>query len=299
MFGDVFVLMAALFLGGPLVIGYVATRVARRCESAEPARQTASAPPRLSIAAFASGLLWLAAFPVLLVVRDTHTWLIYAGWLPGPPGKAAPIMVAIGVTVLGFALGLTSLYRITQRPRQLRGQGYAWVGLVLCWSVGLYLTVHPLPRARMNDHMERLCGRNVAWLAGGVYAYAKDHDGRFPSADSWMEVIGPYLGDEEGLRSSPQLCGYAYNAALGEKRLTDLAHPASVIAVFETPRHHAEDGSWIMPGGGQQLLPDNPSHVKGDYYGFANGRHRWLPRRKLADGAWAKEPDADWVRWEP
>ena len=298
MFGDLLA-VAALFLASPFLIGYVARRVARRSQRADPETPATSGAPRLSIAAFASGLVALTPLPLVLVVRDTHSRLVYAGLLPGPPGRAAPIAAAVGVTLLGFVMGMMSLYRIAQRPKRLRGSGYAWLGIALSWYVGLYLIAHPLPRARMSDHMVRLCGQNVAWLADGVRAYAADHDGRFPSADSWLEQIRPYLDGERELRGTPGFCGYAYNEALGGKRLADLSNASRVVSIFETTREYAEDGSWTMPGGGRQLLPDRPGHLRGDYYGFADGRLRWLPRRKRTDGAWAREPDADWVRWEP
>ena len=50
---------------------------------------------------------------------------------------------------------------------------------------------------------------------------------------------------------------------------------------------------------GAGLLPEEPRHLGGDNYGFADGSVKWLPRTKLPDGTWAKEPDADWVIWEP
>ncbi|UCC67034.1 MAG: hypothetical protein JSV79_07735, partial [Armatimonadota bacterium] len=198
MFGDIFVLMVALLLGGPLVIGYVATRLARRRQGAEAERPMTSGAPRLSVAAFASGLLWLAAVPMILVARDAQDWLVSAGLVPGPPGKTAPIVIATGLALLGFVLGVTSLYQITRQPESLRGKGYAWTGVVLSWCVGLPLIVLGVPRARVSDHVEGRCGQNVAWLVSGVHAYAEDHGGSLPPADSWLEVIGPYLDDEKG-----------------------------------------------------------------------------------------------------
>ena len=53
------------------------------------------------------------------------------------------------------------------------------------------------------------------------------------------------------------------------------------------------------PLGGPELLPEVPRHLGGDLYGFADGHVQWLPRRKNPDGTWAKEPEADWVIWEP
>jgi prepilin-type processing-associated H-X9-DG protein len=56
--------------------------------------------------------------------------------------------------------------------------------------------------------------------------------------------------------------------------------------------------------GGPELLPDEPRHLGGDHYGFADGHVEWLPRKLLGvtwlgNRTWAKEPDADWVIWQP
>jgi prepilin-type processing-associated H-X9-DG protein len=42
---------------------------------------------------------------------------------------------------------------------------------------------------------------------------------------------------------------------------------------------------------------EEPRHLGGDNYGFADGSARWLRRKQLPDGTWAKEPEAD-VIWE-
>ncbi|UCC68000.1 MAG: hypothetical protein JSV79_12960, partial [Armatimonadota bacterium] len=145
---------------------------------------------------------------------------------------------------------------------------------------------------------EGRCGQNVAWLVSGVHAYAEDHGGSLPPADSWLEVIGPYLDDEKGPQGTTGNCRYAYNAALSGRKLADLRHPGRLVAVFETTPWGDMEDPWAAAGN-QQQLSENPGHLEGDYYGFADGDHRWLARRRLPDGAWGKEPEADWVVWEP
>lgn len=58
-----------------------------------------------------------------------------------------------------------------------------------------------------------------------------------------------------------------------------------------------ESGSAVALAGGPELLPDEPRHFGGDNYGFADGSARWIRRKRLPDGTWAKAPDAD-VIWE-
>ena len=47
------------------------------------------------------------------------------------------------------------------------------------------------------------------------------------------------------------------------------------------------------------MRPPPRSTPGGDYYGFADGSVKWLPPKKLPGGTWAREPDADWLIWEP
>jgi len=64
------------------------------------------------------------------------------------------------------------------------------------------------------------------------------------------------------------------------------------VLIFES------DAGWNAAGGAE-LLPDEPRHKRGDNYIFADGRVDWVPRKKLPDGTWAKEPGPDGVIWEP
>jgi hypothetical protein len=55
--------------------------------------------------------------------------------------------------------------------------------------------------------------------------------------------------------------------------------------------------------GGPELLPDEPRHLGGDKYGFADGSARWLKRKpaggnRRGERAWLKEPEEP-VRWKP
>ena len=47
------------------------------------------------------------------------------------------------------------------------------------------------------------------------------------------------------------------------------------------------------------VFSERPRHLGGDNYGFADGHVQWIKRKQNPDGSWAKEPDADWVIWEP
>lgn len=90
---------------------------------------------------------------------------------------------------------------------------------------------------------------------------------------------------------------YAFNSALAKVRQRALEQPSSVVVLFESDAGRGASG-------GRELLPGKPRHLGGDNYAFTDGQVEWLPRKRLGTDArgraiWAKEPDADWVRWEP
>lgn len=68
--------------------------------------------------------------------------------------------------------------------------------------------------------------------------------------------------------------------------------PENAVAVLER-------GCGVALSGGPALLPDEPRHLGGDNYGFADGHAQWIERKQLPDGTWAKEPADEWVIWEP
>ena len=295
--GVLFLVSVALAIAFPFAVMSVVPRLAarRRRQVAEPSPE---GRPRLSIPAFASGLLWLFPLPMLMLARDALDWLTRSGLLPGPTHFTAAIGIAIATALLGLVLGIISLYQIARRPGHLRGRGYAVVGIFFCWWAAVVVGVLGLPRAQATDRVERLCGRNAAGLAAAVLAYVDEHEGVFPASGQWWDSIAPYLA-EDVPGSTPTMCAYVFNSALSGRKLDDLPDPSATVTVFDGCFRREQ---WTVEGG-RRDLPDAPTHVGGDNYGFADGHHRWLPRRKLgARGSatvWAKGTDADWVQWEP
>jgi len=295
--GVLFLVGVALAIAFPFVVMSVVPRLAarRRKQVAEPLPE---GRPRLSVPAFASGLLWLFPLPMLMVSRDVLDRLIRSRLLPGPTHLAGALGVIVATALLGLVLGIISLYQIARRPDQLRGRGYALVGIFCCWWAAVVTGVFGLPRAQTSDRVERLCGRNVAGLAAAVRTYVDDHQGKFPASGQWWDSVLPYLA-EDVPGGTPTMCAYVFNSALSGRRLDELADPSAVVTVFDGGFRGEQ---WTLEGE-RRDLPDTPTHVGGDNYGFADGHHRWLPRRKLGPRGsatvWAKGTDADWVQWEP
>ena len=293
-------------LGFPVLVIVVVKRIARRRRRSLSAVAGPERRPPLSIPAFASALLWLLPFHAMFGVRWASEKLTWAGVLPGPPSMVVAVVIPVSLTAVGFLLGTFSLYQITRRPGEMRGTVYAHTGILLCWYVGLLLAVGMLPRASAADLPQQLCGENVARLTAALHMYVEDNEGVFPPGENWLDIVLPYLGEGEegGLTGTPGNCRYAYNAALSQRRLADVAGPAELVAVFEAGPWLSSEEPWANVEGGRQQLPDTPGHRFGDNYGFADGHHQWLPRRSLSAGSrdqgpWAKGTHADWVRWDP
>ncbi len=147
----------------------------------------------------------------------------------------------------------------------------------------------------------RFAGRELSSCAGNMRVVmdtlthrAASMGGRYPASADWARIV------ETSAITSDLVCparrdlpsGYALNSSLPRIVVRMVRSPESVVFLFES------DGGWNTVGR-PELLPDRPRHFGGDNYGFADGSVKWLRRKKLPDGSWAKEPDAHWVIWEP
>jgi prepilin-type processing-associated H-X9-DG protein len=169
--------------------------------------------------------------------------------------------------------------------------------------------------ARINESKAQ-CLINAKRLALAVQAYSVRSGGILPDAATWSDRLCPYLGHPDtqadlacpGAGTAPSLlprigpffssradsyrCGYAFNCSISGLALPTEQQLQHTVVIFES------DAGWNAAGG-PELLPDEPRHLGGDNYAFADGHAHWLRRKKLPDGTWAKEPDADWVIWKP
>jgi prepilin-type processing-associated H-X9-DG protein len=145
-----------------------------------------------------------------------------------------------------------------------------------------------------EDRAKAVCSSRLMALAAATLAYAADHGDRLPAVRTWEnEILVSSTGDGRAL--CPTGRGYAYNAAVAGAAVQTV--PANTVLLFETVAGSSASG-------GADLLPDLPGHLGGDNYAFADGHVVWVMRKKVGQDArgqpiWAKEPDADWVKWEP
>jgi len=220
----------------------------------------------------------LAAFPTLVVVL---LWVIHS---------------VRSSSRLGSAPGLKAIF-----------------ARLLLYSVLWAMAVAAVMSVKRSEEQRtdyRLCMNKLERLSNAMGMYLRDWDGCFPPAATWCDDLVPYLPDHVDAYalfvcpSVPDLkSGYAFNASLSEQRRGAVSKPKDTIVLFESDR------GWNAYGG-PEMLPGQPRHSWRDAYGWQRGENyatalldtqwvRMLPRKKLPDGSWAKEPDADWVRWKP
>ena len=184
------------------------------------------------------------------------------------------------------------------RVSRLTGEVYVrYPGTTWVRPSSLHTT--PMMLASVQRYSE--CTEHTRNLARALELYVETH-ADLPPRQSWMDAILPSLS-EAGLDHRVLQCparprlraGYALNTGacgLNHGRVHD---KHGLVVFFES------SAGWNAAGG-RELLPDRPRHFRfgtgGDNYGFADGSARWLRRKQNPDGTYAKEPAADWVRWE-
>lgn len=284
----------------PLAVGVVVERVAVQRRRRQPEPPGAGQRPPI-ILALASVALALLTWPAGLSMRGMVGGLVSADLLAHPPGPLTMVAVLSSVPLLALACGMAALYRARRWEAGRGATDLARAGLVLSSWACLFMLL-PLTRAVQRDGVERAdrdaCGRNAAKLVAAMELYLADNDGVFPPGERWCERIWPHVkGDLESNRSA---CDCGFNARLSGRKRGDLKEPSRLVLIFDTDSN--PDGSNVA--GGPERLPRVPHHRYGDSYGFADGQHRWLPRRRSGLDAqgeitWSKKCDADRVRWVP
>jgi len=180
--------------------------------------------------------------------------------------------------------------------RQWRTQIGGWLARITVVGLGLLALwfayggiVHDLAGSRAGE-----CAGHLGSLLHALSMYCADYEQLLPPGERWCDAVAPYVADTSIFlcpESRTGSCSYALNAAVGGRSLDELSDPGKVVILFES------DAGWNGVGG-PELLPTEPRHFIGDEYGFADGLAHYLTRRRAADGTYAKEPVASWVRWE-
>jgi hypothetical protein len=142
---------------------------------------------------------------------------------------------------------------------------WAWVliGCVGCFAVGGVLFVamlFPVFGTARGAARQVSCLSNMRIVALGSMMYLQDYDERMPMAGNWQEGIMPYVKKEDDFHcpettpnggGSPGLTGtsYAFNSALDQVRLAQVADPRATVLHFETTNFspNASDALTSLP----------------------------------------------------
>jgi hypothetical protein len=175
-----------------------------------------------------------------------------------------------------------------------------WVVIVVPVLVlVVFLMIAPV-FTRGRDGKPNFCLRNVKNISLAVQMYVADNDDHFPPARDWCDVLDEYVANRDLFRCPQARKGtqwaYACNSLLSSKSMYDLADPPATVVVFESD-------AGKNAAGGPKLLPDEPRHLGGDHYGFADGHASWLKRKPAGEDQrgeriWLREPVTP-AKWKP
>jgi len=141
---------------------------------------------------------------------------------------------------------------------------WAWVliGCAGCCVVGVILfaaMLFPALGTARGAARQVTCLTNMRIVALGTVMYTQDYDECMPMAGNWQEGITPYVKKEDDFHcpetapggGSSGLSGtsYAFNSALDQVRLAQVADPRSTVLQFETTNfsRNASDAVTSLP----------------------------------------------------
>jgi len=175
--------------------------------------------------------------------------------------------------VAGLILGIIALSRIGKSAGQLRGRGLAIAGIIISAATPVLLAMLvavllPFVMGALREVQGVQSISNMQQLVCMATAdYAEAHDGNLPPSKSWPETFRNYDIDD-GILADPSEPhagrAYAMNARLSDFPLSAVRNAYRTVLFFEC-RFGAP------PGGGPELLPDQPRHPGGYVIGFCDG----------------------------
>ena len=247
----------------------------------------------------------LTAAVVLVILALATVWSgEYLGAMPALHAKWYLGAVA-PLGTLGLAVRrIIQVCRASGRDGRTRAVIEALALYAVAFAGLTAISLSSLAGVARRTGRQAVCEHNMKRLEVALSAYAETHP-RPPAIRAWSDearlgtasdAVFVCLNDKlteyrVGDSHTTPGCSYALNSSLINLMSTEVRAPERVVSLFES------DAGWNAAGG-PELLPDEPRHLGGDNYGFADGHVEWLSRKKLPDGTWAKEPEADWVIWE-
>ncbi len=165
-------------------------------------------------------------------------------------GFLAAIVLAIVCPLLfaaSFLLGVIGLFVIHFRDKQLKGSHFATAAIILSVVFFSFVLAYAFAVSnvrKVRKEHERLIN-SFSQVGKAILEYAQDHDGYFPDANQWCDLLIEY--DKNLSRetfnplSDDYECNFAFNKNLSGSRFEDT--PNDVVLLFRA------DGNWNFNGG--------------------------------------------------
>jgi hypothetical protein len=195
--------------------------------------------------------------------------------------------IFLTLSILGIILAISAAFRIKKNRANLRGEGLASLTIAL----GLFLLVFMLfilPSVRCIAYRMR-CGANMSHLGKAILVYVSDHDGKFPSAANWCDLLIEHGGvDEEQFKCRDSfwpVFSYGFNKNLDGMRIDDV--PPDTVVLFEI------EGGRNISGGPELLVADKHDN-SGSNILFADFQIASVSKEHTKDLKWEvpdKEPE--------
>ncbi|MFW9871277.1 MAG: hypothetical protein ACFFEL_16740 [Candidatus Thorarchaeota archaeon] len=143
------------------------------------------------------------------------------------------------------------------------------------------------PGIKRDIHHSRSkkCSKNILELGNSLYAYAQDHDGRYPN-ENWCDLVleGGYATKKQFVcpYGKKAQCHYAMNRNVIGLQMSKL--PNDIVVLFET------EGGWNQVGGPELLTTKN--HFGQGCTILFNGRYAMFNRTiQFGQLKWKAEED--------
>lgn len=164
------------------------------------------------------------------------------------------------VTALpAIILGIVGLVKIAKSAGRLKGNGLAIAGIAvpaaasLLFAPMMLATLFPALARSRQLAFRTVCANNLKQIGLSMHIYAEEHDGKYPTADRWCDLlVEDYDVREEVFRckGAPEgLCNYAINKNL--ENFDTRSTPPDMVVLFET------NPGWNQAGGPEILTTDN------------------------------------------
>lgn len=196
----------------------------------------------------------------------------------------------LGLTaIVGLVLGIIALVQINRSKGQLGGLGLAIAGIAVSGVMFMMLPIMAgmlLPAlARAKTRAQTIqCMNHVKQLNLALIMYATDHNETFPLAENWCDLIKPYTGGStlayECPSQTPGKCAFALNAAVANKKTSEIGNPMQTVLVFSSA-----DG-WNKAGGKDIAVSHKHNLRNGLTIGFADGHSEVVTGPRATSMSW-------------